>query len=102
MLTNQFVTMKDIQISNGTLISMHGDHVEDMSYEVPKVNARISHEFGRRISLTFYQLKSTSTDMATNGKTPSFGGPINFHAFNQNQFFNLGSFNDANMLKMPM
>jgi len=58
MQTKQMVNVKDLTLQNGTLISLKGKFVHNLSYEVPKVTARISEQIGKRISITFYQMTS--------------------------------------------
>lgn len=118
MSTNQ-VVKGDIVLQNGTLITLTGKHTNSLSYEVPKVTARISEQIGRRISITFYQLnnqfrnkdKDNLMEMVSSGKTPFFGGHRLFQQQSPNQrknpqnllhgLLNLsslgGGFNDTSM-----
>lgn len=42
MQTKQLVNVKDLILQNGTLITLKGKNVDNLSYEVPKVTSRIS------------------------------------------------------------
>jgi phosphoenolpyruvate synthase/pyruvate phosphate dikinase len=75
------MVVKDINLKQGTLVTIKGSKKLEYTFEVPKTSAKISESIGRKITLCFCEnsvkLSPGVQALQNVGKTPSFGG-INF------------------------
>lgn len=75
------MVVKDINLKQGTLVTISGKNKSGFQYEVPKTSAKISESLGRKVTLCFSiiseKISPSAQTIMNVGKTPSFGG-INF------------------------